>query len=131
MSRTGRLFGLGTILAPVVLAFSLCGCTPTEDDTAPPKDSAKTPTGPSAEVLAALAKADGADGKTDKVVSKCVTCALAMDGKADHAATVGDYKVHLCSDDCKKKFDTDPDKALLALKVPEVKAPDLKTPEKK
>jgi hypothetical protein len=112
------------ILAPMVLALSLFGCSPTGDDTAP----AKTPGSPSADALAVLAKADAVDGTTDKVVSKCVTCALGMDGSADHAVTVGNYKLHLCSDACKKKFDTDSEKALLALKVPEVKAPDLKVP---
>ena len=80
-----------------------------------PAEAAK----PDPKVLAALAKADAADGKADKVVSKCIGCRLGMDGDAQFATAVGDYKVHLCSTECKGAFDKDPAKAILALKLPE------------
>ncbi len=115
-------------LAGLMLAVALAGCgegekpkTPAAAEQAKPavaeKPDAKADA-PDPKVLAVLAKADAADGKTDQVVSKCVTCGLAMDGKAEHAATVGSYKVHLCSADCKGSFDKDPAHALLALKIP-------------
>ena len=34
-------------------------------------------------------------------------------------STVGKYEVHLCSARCKKTFDADPDKAILAAKAAE------------
>ena len=91
------------------------------------KPAAKKPTAtkpkasaaPSAAVIAMLAKADAVDGKTDKVVSKCTGCGLTMGGDPAHASTVGDYKLHLCSADCKKAVDGDLSKAILALKIPE------------
>ncbi len=73
---------------------------------------------PDPKVAAVLAKADGVDGKTDKVVSKCAGCALGMDGDAKHASTVSGYKLHLCSEHCKAQFDKNPGKVILALKVP-------------
>ena len=72
----------------------------------------------SAESLAQLAAADAVDGTTDKVVSKCLTCNLGMDGDAAHTATAGDYKLHLCSDHCKAGFEKDPAGALAAVKIP-------------
>lgn len=71
---------------------------------------------PSAETLAKLAKADAVDGKTDKVVSKCAGCALGMDGKAAHAAKLGEYTVHFC-DHCAGKT-KDVEKIVMALKLP-------------
>ena len=74
---------------------------------------------PSAAALALLAKADAADGATDKVVSKCVTCMLGMEGQPDHAATYGEYTLHFCSEACREHFIKDREKALLALEFPE------------
>jgi hypothetical protein len=62
-----------------------------------------------------LAFADTADGKTDHIVEKCVTCRLQMTGKSQFTVPVGDYSVHLCSADCQNRFAADPAKALLAL----------------
>jgi hypothetical protein len=71
------------------------------------------------EALAVLAKADAFDGAADKVVKKCFTCSLGMDGKPDQFTKVGGYEVHFCKPECKKAFDTNPEKAILAGKLPE------------
>ena len=67
------------------------------------------------ELHARLAAADTADGKTDHVIEKCVNCKLQMAGKPEFTATVADYRVQLCSAGCKKAFEGDPGKLLLAL----------------
>lgn len=103
----------------LVCAFLLMGCSKTEVP-ATTKNSASQ-SGPGAATLAVLAKADAADGTVDKVVSKCVTCMLGMEGKPEFAAAWGEYTVHLCSAECKETFTKDPEKALLALKFPEEK----------
>lgn len=72
-----------------------------------------------AAVEAMLTEADEFDGKTDKVVSKCASCALGMDGKSEHALEVSGYTLHFCSEDCKTGFEKDTTKAILALKIPE------------
>ena len=72
-----------------------------------------------AAVEAKLTEADKFDGTTDKVVSKCPSCALGKDGKSEQALEVAGYKLHFCSEDCKKGFEKDTTKAILALKIPE------------
>ena len=72
-----------------------------------------------AEVEAKLAKADLVDGTADKVVSKCAGCALAMDGKSENALKVSGYTIHFCSDGCKKGFEEDTTKSILAMTIPE------------
>ena len=72
-----------------------------------------------AAVEAKLTEADKFDGTTDKVVSKCPSCALEKDGKSEQALEVAGYKLHFCSEDCKKGFEKDTTKAILALKIPE------------
>ncbi len=72
-----------------------------------------------AAVQAKLAGADKFDGKSDKVVSKCPSCALGMDGKSEYALEVSGYKLHFCSEDCKTGFEKNTTKAILALKIPE------------
>ena len=52
------------------------------------------------------------------MVSKCASCALAMPGKGDHAATVGDYELHFCSVGCKEGFSEDMGASVMALNVP-------------
>jgi hypothetical protein len=73
---------------------------------------------PSAAALAALAKADAADGKVDKIVSKCLMCMLRMDGRPENAASYGQFTLHFCSKACKEAFINDPEKAVLAVKFP-------------
>ncbi len=72
-----------------------------------------------AAVEAKLTEADKFDGTTDKVVSKCPSCALGKDGKSEQALEVSGYKLHFCSEDCKTGFEKDTTKAILALKIPE------------
>ncbi len=66
-----------------------------------------------------LAKADQVDGTEDHVVSKCPGCALAMDGKEDHALEVEDYELHFCSDRCRDGFKENTADAVMALTLPE------------
>ena len=103
--------GTASALAAAILVTALAGCG--GDDADKPAASGKN--GLSAGSLAALAKADAADGAPDKVVSKCPTCMLAMDGKAAFSATCGEYTVHLCSEGCKEAFAKDPEGALAKL----------------
>jgi len=67
------------------------------------------------ELRARLAAADAADGKTDQLIEKCVSCKLQMAGKPEFTSTVADYRVQLCSAGCKRAFEGDPGKLLLAL----------------
>ncbi len=69
--------------------------------------------------LAKLAMVDKFDGKTDKIVSKCASCALGMDGKSEHALGVSGYTLHFCSEYCKTRFEQNTTKAILALQIPE------------
>ncbi|MBP1598907.1 MAG: hypothetical protein H6Q05_4284 [Acidobacteria bacterium] len=107
---------VGLLLAGMLM---ISGCSTGE----PPADSGKSAVTatPSPAAIAVLAKADAADGTVDKVVSKCVTCMLGMDGNPENSAAYGEYSVHLCSKDCRETFVKDPEKALLALKFPEEK----------
>ena len=73
------------------------------------------------ELAVILAAADGADGETDHVVSQCTNCALAMEGVAEHATTVGDYELYFCSEGCLKDFSSKSEQRLLALN--QVEAP--------
>jgi len=57
---------------------------------------------------AVLQKADLADGVEDKVVSKCASCALGMDGDPAHAVQVGDYSMHFCSESCALRMTNEP-----------------------
>jgi hypothetical protein len=81
-------------------------------------DNSVIATKPSTTALDALAKADAADGKVDKIVSKCLTCMLGMQGQPENAVTYGKFTLHFCSKTCKEKFLKDPEKAVLALKFP-------------
>lgn len=71
-----------------------------------------------AKLQAILAKADAADGTVDHTVSKCLSCALLMDGSDKYAADAHGYKLHFCSDDCRKDFEKSISESLLALKIP-------------
>jgi YHS domain-containing protein len=67
------------------------------------------------QVEAKLAAADLADGHVDKVVAKCASCRLGMDGDAANASVHAGYELHFCSAECKKRFDADPDKVIAKL----------------
>ena len=64
---------------------------------------------------AALAAADAADGKIDRVVSKCMTCSLHMDGEEKYRADAYGYTMHLCSENCLFRFERNPERAIRAL----------------
>jgi hypothetical protein len=118
-----------------VLAISLlAGCaqesgSPGEEaEAAPAVEAAVEKAAPAAveateEMGAILAVADRLDGEEDHVVSKCPTCAFAMDGSDEHAVSVGDYELHFCSGHCRESFSEDLAGSVLAMAVPEVEAP--------
>ncbi len=112
--RRENAFQIATI-AVLVLGIGLCGCSTDGQGGADKADTAGAEKALSAASIAALVKADAADGKVDKVVSKCLTCGLGMDGKADHSTKVGEYVLHLCKEGCKKMVEADPEKALASL----------------
>jgi YHS domain-containing protein len=68
-----------------------------------------------AQVEARLAAADLADGTKDKVVAKCASCRLGMDGDAENASMHAGYELHFCSAECKQRFDADPQKVIAKL----------------
>ena len=124
-SRLPLIGQLSSVLAIAVLMLAFAGCEGGNKDAPSPSGdpaitaAASQPSAAGLTVLANLAKADAADGATDKVVSKCLTCNLGMEGSPEHVAKLGDYQLHLCSDKCKAGFEAAPEKALLALKLPE------------
>lgn len=103
--------GPGLFLALLPVAALVVGCP--EDK--PQKSEAEI----KAEVEAKLAKADEQDGKVDKIVSNCANCGLRMSGSAEQKLDTHGYTMHFCREGCKKKFEKDPDKAILALRIPE------------
>jgi len=104
-------------------AIALTGCRKEETPTDTPKavSATKAPVAAVAEtppaVTAMLAKADAADGTTDKIVSKCAGCALRMDGSEAHEFSVSGYKMRFCSEVCQDGFEKDPNTSILAMKI--------------
>ena len=97
--------------AALIGVAALAGCEKKPaDEPAPPADAKA--------VEAKLARADAFDGKVDKVVTKCLGCGLGMDGTKELAATTAGYTLYLCSAHCKAEFEKDPNKAVMALKIP-------------
>ena len=120
--KTRLAHGVIGCLAVAVMLAATPGCSkgkPAQEESAKEKVEVEKDIDKTAAVEAKLAKADAFDGKTDKVVSKCASCALGMDGKSEHALEVSSYKLHFCSEDCKTGFEKDTTKAILALKIPE------------
>ncbi len=95
-----------------LLAVAACGGGNQANVAAKP---AVTPIGP--EVLAVLAKADAKDGTVDHVVHQCAGCSLGMAGKPEFPLQVEDYAMHFCKAECLARFQPDPAKAILALKI--------------
>jgi len=81
-------------------------------------NGASASAGSDEQVTAILAKADAADGTTDKVVSKCSGCSLVMNGKAEHDLKFHGYSLHFCSGMCRDGFAEDTTKSILAMKLP-------------
>jgi YHS domain-containing protein len=61
---------------------------------------------------------DAFDGASDKTVTKCPACQMKMDGSKEHALPVSGYTLHFCSAHCKKAWEKEPAKSILALKIP-------------
>lgn len=118
----------GFLVTPALCA-AVAGCSKENPETAAPdkpepmgrvKEGVKAVTedaSANADVLAKLARADEADGKLDKVVSKCPSCALRMDGQSKYSLTFAGFTLHFCSEDCRKGFETDTTRKILALKI--------------
>jgi len=70
-------------------------------------------------VKAKLAKADLLDGKEDKIITRCASCALGMDGKPEHALEVLGYTMHFCTEQCLTSFSANTMKSVADLVVPE------------
>ena len=113
-------------LMPGILLLAVTGCPEKEEpaESSAAKVTLEAPVAVPTEltiddkVKAKLVMADAIDGKEDKIVSKCATCALGMDGSAEYAVEVAGYKLHLCSALCKEKFEKDTTKAILAMEKP-------------
>lgn len=120
--KTRLVYGVIGCLAGTVMLAATPGCRkdkPAQEESAKKEIEAEKDVDTKAAVEAKLAEADEFDGQTDKVVSKCASCALGMDGKSEHALAVSGYTLHFCSEGCKTGFDKDTTKAILALKIPE------------
>jgi len=115
--------------AGLVVAALAAGCAAGDHGTATgehgthPADAAPETVAPAVleltpEAEAILAQADRVDGTEDHVVAKCPGCNLAMDGTAEHAAHVGDYELHFCSEGCSRRFQEDTNASILAMKMP-------------
>ena len=107
-------------LAVLGLAWG-AGCERDKQQTEPtePAKTAQPDPATEAKVKAILAKADKLDGHEDKVVHRCPTCALSMDGKAEYARDAMDYTLHFCTERCAQVFSKNLTQSILALNVPE------------
>ena len=88
---------------------------------ADPAPAATIEIGPEVQVkvVAQLAAADKVDGQVDKIVHRCASCALGMDGKSEYALEVSGYTLHFCSGHCKEGFAENAPQSILDLKIPE------------
>jgi len=68
---------------------------------------------------AKLAKADLLDGKADKIVTRCASCALGMDGKAEHSLKALDYTMYFCTAGCAERFAKNMTESIEAMEVPD------------
>ena len=112
---------IGSLAAAFVLAATP-GCRqekPAQKELAKEEGEVDRTVAMKAAVKAKLAIVDKFDGKTDKIVSKCASCALGMDGKSEHALGVSGYTLHFCSEYCKTRFEQNTAMAILALQIPE------------
>lgn len=71
-----------------------------------------------ATIMATLNAADAFDGTADKVISKCASCALMMDGKPEMKADVAGFEMHFCSAPCQDSYKNDAKGRLETLKIP-------------
>ncbi|UCE60229.1 MAG: hypothetical protein JSU63_00480 [Phycisphaerales bacterium] len=114
-------YGLSCMIS-VFLVTLLEGCSgqatseSTKHETAKP---VKADGVSSAQLVAKLAKADRLDGKVDKIVTRCASCAFNMDGKPEHTLKAEDYTLHFCTETCAQQFAKNLTKSVLAMNIPE------------
>lgn len=89
--------------------------TPAAEESAPATSEDLTE---NAAIMATLNAADAFDGTVDKVVTKCASCALMMDGKPENKADVAGFEMHFCSTACQESYQTNAKGRLETLKVP-------------
>ena len=121
MTRVTRLFVCCLVSVFLLTAVAACskdkeGESTAAADTAKAAESKAEPT---ADVEAILAKADLFDGKADKIVTKCASCGLTMDGSSEHTLKASGYTLYFCNEKCAKGFSEDLTKSILAMKIPE------------
>ena len=110
-------------LAMALLGLSILGCSKEEaSDSGTPAADVVKPTPGNAELQAKLeaklSQADLLDGQTDKIVTRCASCALSMDGKSEHALKALDYTLHFCTEGCAKRFGENMTESILAMEIP-------------
>ncbi len=108
------------LTAVVLFFFASSGCEKSEPGKASSDAAAKSSdqTVGVEEVMAKLATADAIDGKVDKVISRCASCSLGMDGSEEHSLEAHGYTMHFCTAECKDQFAAGLDKEIMAMKVP-------------
>jgi YHS domain-containing protein len=117
-----RFLALFSILA----VLAVVGCTSEEEATGGTETGTATEAQPVDEgtaeavtVESQLAAADALDGEVDKVVTRCASCKLSMDGSPEYSLEVAGYKMLFCAEGCKKRFEEDPEASVLAMVIPE------------
>ncbi len=98
------------------------GCSEEVSSNKPAPDAVKkvkADTESPAGILAKLAKADQLDGKTDKIVVRCASCALSMDGNAEHSLAAHGYTFYFCQAGCAERFGKDIEASIGAMEIPE------------
>jgi YHS domain-containing protein len=119
MNPQERWTGTWVLVLAFVLAFATTGCKKEEPAAPAPVSESKAieteveapPASDPvdmAEVSAILAKADAVDGATDKVIGRCLMCALRMDGSAEIETEYEGYTLRFCNQVCLDTFKEDP-----------------------
>ena len=111
-----------TFLTAGILIIPGCGQQTTPSPTGSQPEASAQDAAPDVtvtpEMAEALAKADALDGQDDKIVTRCASCALKMDGSNEHPLHVGEYTMYFCKEDCKQAFSEDIPASVLAMKLP-------------
>ena len=89
------------------LAAATFGCS-AKPETPPAKPLSEA-------ALSKLEAADKADGKEDKIVSRCPACMLMMDGDPKHTSHLEGYTVHSCHEVCAEVLEKNPEDMLARL----------------
>lgn len=125
MIRSSKVPGNLFVLMTALVLLVGCSGGGYGESASKPADKTEASTGQadvaieiSPEAAAVLAMADLADGDEDHVVSKCASCNLAMDGKAENALKVGEYEMYFCSDTCSRRFRENTEAAVLSIPQP-------------